>query len=117
MQIRRGDVVLIEFRYSDLLGSKLRPALVVQDDFGNRRLIHTIVAQITSRIHPPISTRLVIDISAADGGLSGLRHVSMVSCENLTTVEKDLIVRKLGLLPDVLMRKIDQCLKSALGIP
>jgi hypothetical protein len=31
--MNRGDVVLLDWSYSDLMGSKLRPAVVVQADF------------------------------------------------------------------------------------
>ena len=30
MKIRRGDVVIVDFPYSDQTGRKVRPALVVQ---------------------------------------------------------------------------------------
>jgi mRNA-degrading endonuclease toxin of MazEF toxin-antitoxin module len=33
--MNRGDVVLVNWIYSDLTGSKLRPAVVVQADFLN----------------------------------------------------------------------------------
>jgi mRNA-degrading endonuclease toxin of MazEF toxin-antitoxin module len=33
--MNRGDVVLVDWPFSDLSGSKLRPAIVVQADFLN----------------------------------------------------------------------------------
>ena len=44
----RGDFVILEVFFSDRQGSKVRPALVVQNDFLNERLADTIVAIITS---------------------------------------------------------------------
>ena len=32
MNVRRGDIVLVDFPYSNHTGSKIRPALVVQSD-------------------------------------------------------------------------------------
>jgi mRNA-degrading endonuclease toxin of MazEF toxin-antitoxin module len=32
MKVRRGDIVLVDFPYSDQTGRKVRPALVVQAD-------------------------------------------------------------------------------------
>jgi mRNA interferase MazF len=46
MNVNRGDVVLVDFPFPRG-GSKLRPAVVVQNDTDNGRLLNTIVAQIT----------------------------------------------------------------------
>ena len=48
MKVRHGDIVLVDFPYSDHTGSKVRPALVVQADTWNQRLDDTILALITS---------------------------------------------------------------------
>jgi mRNA-degrading endonuclease toxin of MazEF toxin-antitoxin module len=48
--MKRGDVVLVDFPFSTGLGSKKRPALVVQCDLNNLRLHDTIVAIITSNL-------------------------------------------------------------------
>ncbi|MCI0486973.1 MAG: type II toxin-antitoxin system PemK/MazF family toxin [Blastocatellia bacterium] len=37
MNARRGDIVLVDFPYSNHTGSKVRPALVVQSDVWNRK--------------------------------------------------------------------------------
>ena len=39
MKVKRGDVVIIDHPFSDATGSKVRPALVVQNDpfFDSRR--------------------------------------------------------------------------------
>jgi mRNA interferase MazF len=116
--MRRGDVILVDFPYSDRTGSKFRPALVVQDDEWNNRLDDTILALITSSRHRLVgaATQLSIDISNLEGRRSGLRMPSIVQCENLLTVDKGFVVHTIGRLSDGLMRQVDQCLKAALGI-
>lgn len=94
MKVRRGDIVLVDFPYSDRTGSKVRPALVVQAD-----------------------VQLDIDITAEHGPQTGLRLPSVVQCENLITYDQALIVRTLGRLPSAAAQQIDACLKAALGIP
>ena len=47
--MNRGDVVLVDWPYSDRTGSKLRPAIVVQGDFLNGLLDDTVLVQITSK--------------------------------------------------------------------
>lgn len=66
--MKRGDIVLLDYPYADGSGSKVRPALVVQNDRDNQRLTNTIVALITknvSRVHEP--TQLLIDVSTPEG--------------------------------------------------
>ena|ERR1700722_8170738 len=41
--MNRGDVVEVDWPYSDLMGSKLRPAVVVQADFLNGLIDDTII--------------------------------------------------------------------------
>ena len=48
MKYSRGDIVLANLPYSDRSSSKVRPALVVQNDLNNSRLDDVILAMITS---------------------------------------------------------------------
>src|SRR5690349_5778057 len=45
--MKRGDVVLVDFPFASGGGSKVRPALVVQNDRNNALLQDTIVVPIT----------------------------------------------------------------------
>jgi mRNA-degrading endonuclease toxin of MazEF toxin-antitoxin module len=49
--MNRGDVVLIDWPYSDRTGSKLRPAVIVQADFLNAFIDDTVLVQITTTAH------------------------------------------------------------------
>jgi mRNA interferase MazF len=51
--IRRGDVVVVDFPFTDIGQSKFRPALVVQNDRDNQRIRKTIVAMITGNLRRP----------------------------------------------------------------
>jgi mRNA interferase MazF len=46
----RGDVVLVEFVYTDQSGRKLRPAVVISTDPYHRARHEVIVAAITSNV-------------------------------------------------------------------
>lgn len=118
MNIHRGDIVLVDFPYSNLMGSKLRPALVVQSEVWNQKLDDTILALITSSQRRRIgaSTQYVIEISTETGKQTGLRLDSIVQCENLITYEQSNILKILGSLPVSEMQMVDKCLKAALGI-
>ena len=49
--MRRAEVVLVDWPYSDRTGSKLRPAVVVQADFLNGLIDDTILVQLTCTKH------------------------------------------------------------------
>ena len=118
MKVQRGDIVLIDFPYSNHTGSKIRPALVVQSDVWNQRLDDTILALITSSSprRTGASTQYSIDISTVEGRQTNLRFDSIVQCENLVTHDQRLILRIIGRLSDSAMQQVDACLKAALGI-
>jgi mRNA interferase MazF len=118
MNVRRGDVLLVFYPFASGAGGSRRPVLVVQNDADNRRLQNTVVAQITSNLRRAAEpTHLLIAAATPEGAQSGLLHDSVVSCNNLATITQTRIDRVIGSLPAPVMRKIDDCLKAALGLP
>ena len=117
MNVSRGDVVLIDFPFSSGAGHKLRPAVVVQNDRNNHRFQSTILAPITSNTrHSGEPTQVLIEIAAPDGQLTGLLRPSVVKCENLATVERRLLRRKIGRLPPALLAQVAAALKASLDL-
>jgi mRNA interferase MazF len=116
MRVSRGDVVLVDYPFSDRTGSKVRPALVVQSDTLNHRITDTILAAISRSAHRASATQLLIDISSADGARTGLRQNSMIQCENLLTYDQRLVIARLGELSPTLMQSVANCLKVTLDL-
>jgi len=117
MPVKRGDVVLAYVPHVGGPGGKVRPSLVVQSDHNNGRLNETIIAAITSntsRVHE--ATQLLVEVTTPDGVASGLLHDSAVRCERLQSIAQEDVRRTIGSLSDALMRRVDECLKVALGI-
>lgn len=116
--MKRGDIVLVSVPYLSGGGSKHRPALVVQCDTNNQRLIHTVIAAISSNVRQAgDASRLLVDPGKPEGATSGLHHPSVVRCDRIFTIEKSSVARTIGFLDASTMRQIDGCLKSSLGIP
>src|SRR5947199_809346 len=111
----RGDVVEADWQFTDLTGSKLRPAVVVQADFLNGIIDDTILVQITSTRHGIPSTEVRLDPAVETG--SGLSKMCVASCLNVMTFDQSLILRTIGSLSDVVMRQIEDCLKQVLEMP
>lgn len=119
MNYRRGDVVIVDHPFSDARGSKVRPMLVVQSDLRNQLLNHAIVAMLTTNLSfvGTDPTQIVVDISTPDGASSGLSVTSAIRCGNLFTLHERFILRKIGVLSAVLMKQVDDGLRTALGLP
>ncbi len=116
MSISRGDIVLVDYPFSDRTGSKVRPALVVSADRLNRQTTDTILAAISRSTYRGSPTQLLIDLATADGGNTGLRQNSMIQCENLLTYDQRLVITKIGELRPPLMRRVNDCLKAVLDL-
>jgi mRNA-degrading endonuclease toxin of MazEF toxin-antitoxin module len=115
---QRGDVVFVEIPFYDRPGSKERPAIIVQCNRNNRRLLSSLVVGITSNVshinREP--TQFLIDPATPDGAMAGLQHPSAVKCENVFTISQARIRRTVGHLSDTLNAKLNECLKAAMEL-
>lgn len=111
---RRGDVYLVNF--DPALGheiKKTRPALIIQNDIGNKYSSLTIVAPITSRVSPvPYPVEVIIEPASTNS----LRVRSAVRLDQIRTVDHRRLERRLGHLDSGTMRRVDEALKISLGL-
>jgi mRNA interferase MazF len=112
--MKRGDVVEVDWAFSDQTGSKIRPAVVVRADYLSSIIDDTILVQITGQIHGITGTEVVID--PAQEPLSGLAKRCVASCTNIMTYAPNFIIGVIGYLSDGVMKDIDDCLKAALDL-
>jgi mRNA interferase MazF len=110
---RRGEVYLVGFDPS--VGSeirKTRPALVLQNDVANRYSPITIVAAITSkgegRTYPT-----EVAIAPGEGGLA---VGSVVLLNQIRSIDRRRLVRRLGAVKAPTMRAVDSSLRVSLGL-
>jgi len=119
MNYKRGDVVILPFPFITTAGAhqKARPALIISDHSIPRRFDDLILVGITSqRIDDVMETEFLIDENAEYFSQSGLKKSSVVRCEYLMTVPQKLMTRKLGELPDNVMKLIEEKIKISLGL-
>lgn len=81
-----GDVVSVEFPFSDLQGQKRRPGLVLASDASD-----VLLARLTT--HPPRETS---DVLLKHWAAVGLPRASTVRLTKLVTVDARLIHHKIG---------------------
>lgn len=110
--ISRGDIVLVNLE--PVVGSeqgKTRPALVVQNDIANETSPTTIIAPITSKIYSKeFPTNVEVDTKF------GLSVKSTILLNQIRTVDKLRIIKLLGHLDSIKMRKVDSAIKVSLGL-
>jgi mRNA interferase MazF len=99
---RRGDVVLVPFPFTDLSTTKQRPAIVLSSERYHRATEDCLVAAITS-VHPLTLSPGDVPLSEDDQAAGGLPKPSVVKLGKLITLDRRLIRRTLGRLPDATM--------------
>jgi len=113
VQVRRGEVYLASL--DPTLGAeirKTRPAVVVQNDLANRRSPITIVAAVSSQFEERLYPTEVF-VRAPEGGLTA---DSVVLLNQIRSVDKGRLARRLGVLKAETMREIDAALLLSLGL-
>ena len=110
----RGDIYLVNF--DPTIGAeirKTRPALVLQNDIANKSSPVTIVAAISSRFEDPLYPTEVL-ISTRER--TGLTVDSVVLLNQIRTVDKRRLVKRLGTLSAAKMEEVDRALRISVGL-
>jgi mRNA interferase MazF len=114
LTLSRGDVVLTQFPFTDLTGASLRPALVVSvGQIGQDIVLVGISSVVRGALAP---TDYTMDASHPEFGLTGLRVTSVFRLHKLATVERSVIVRRLGRIGPQLQAEVDNLLRVVLGL-
>jgi len=107
----RGDVVLVEFVFSDELGTKLRPAVIVSSSAYIKSRQEIVIAALTSNV----ARHLLGDHIVADWRGAGLLFPSVVT-GIIRTVKRSMIRRKLGSLAQPDLDAVSGALRRSLGL-
>jgi len=112
-RIIRGEIVLANLE--PVKGSEqggTRPVLIIQNDIGNKFSTTTIIAPITSSImKQEYPTNVLIKKEE-----SKLSKDSTVLLNQIKTIDKSRIIKKISLLDNFTMNKVDRAIKVSLGL-
>lgn len=109
---------MVDFPFTDTGQSKVRPAAIILNDRDNQKIRKTVIAMVTSNLRRRGDpSHLYVDPSSPEGGSSGLSFPSLVSCNNLYTIDQANILQTIGHLSNILKQKLNDCLKVALELP
>ena len=110
--MKRGEIYRADL--DPVVGSEqggVRPVVIIQNDTGNLHSPTVIVAAITTR-HKKPGLPIHVPISAEE---SGLKQDSVVLTEQVRTLEKSRLSRRLGTLTPEAMKRLDHALGLSLG--
>ena len=106
-----GDIVLVPFPFTDQTDIKKRPAVVISSEMYNSSLPDIVLMAITSRIKTPLTSGEVKIGAWKDAGLLKSSVVKPV----FTTIEKKIVLKKLGKLNQIDENALRSNLQSLLG--
>jgi mRNA interferase MazF len=110
---KRGEIYLVNF--DPTVGSeiqKTRPALILQNDISNQYSLITIVAAITSQFDSETYPTEVL-INPPEGGLT---VTSVVLLNQIRSIDKQRLVKRMGIVSDRLMGYVDNAIQISLGL-
>ena len=105
--MKKGDIILIPFPFSDLTGSKLRPAMVLvsaETDVS--------VCFITTQFQ----WKEKFDISLVPSPENGLKKESLLRTGKFATIDKDLILGRIGTLENGYIQMLNKNLIQILQL-
>lgn len=90
---RQRDILLTRFPFSDLLGSKVRPVLVLSNDAYNRRHRDLLICAVTSS---PRSHEYASRLAIGDLEQGALKVESKVRADTITSIEQGIVLKQIG---------------------
>ena len=113
VEIKRGEIFLVNLNPTK--GSEqggVRPCLIIQNDYGNKYSPLTIIAPLTSKEFTKEFPTNVFLLKKD----SKLEKDSTVLLNQIKTIDKRRIIKKLSSLDMFLMNKVDMALKISLKL-
>ena len=102
--MKKGDIVLLPFPFTNLEGNKLRPALIL---ISLERDIT--VSFISTKLHLKENTDLIL----LPNDKNGLKKESVIKLSKIATISKDLIIGQLG---ELTKREIELVNKNLMAL-
>ena len=104
----KGTIVLVPFPFTDLSGVKVRPAVVLA---SHKKSADMIVVFITSTKHQGL-----FSVSIKPSTKNGIKVPSTIVCDKIATLDKKIIVGKIGECEPVILDAVNGKLKNIFGL-
>lgn len=101
MKYKKGDIIIIEFPFSNIIDSKIRPCLVLANLDGEDIL----VAKITSKMDN--FKKYSVEINS-----NSLENISYIKLDSITTLLKENVLKKIDEIDSHIIENVDNKLKE-----
>jgi mRNA interferase MazF len=111
---KRGEIYLVAL--DTAVGPRLkktRTALVIQNDKFNRDSAVTMVVPIISTVRRPLSP---LHVALPAGSATGLTVPSVALFNQINTIDRKRLVKKLGAVNALVLARAEEALKAAFGL-
>ena len=106
---KKGDIVLIPFPFTDLSGSKVRPAVVLHSIKNSTDIV---VIFITSQEKDTASFQVAITPTPENS----LKMLSVILCAKIATLDVNIVLGELGVCSTEIIEAIDHELRKLLAL-
>ena len=109
---RQKEIILLPYPFTDLKRSKVRPALIVSNDFYNKRSYDCILVPLTTVLKKEPYSVIIGQENLKSGNLL---KKSRIKVDKVFSVEKELILLKIGVIDEKTFRKVKTKLSGKPG--
>lgn len=107
---KQGDIVLVDFGFSERTGAKKRPALIISSDNYHKNRQEVIIVAITSNT----KRALFGDTKIEEWEKAGLIYPSLVT-GIMRTIKESMIIHKLGILSQRDFQRVRENIRKTIG--
>jgi mRNA interferase MazF len=104
----KNEVILVRYPFSNLSGSKVRPAIVINDSHTSQDVV---IVPLTSKVLSLLAGEFVL----TDWKIAGL-NVPSAAKRGLYTVHRSLVMKSIGKLSDTDASSLENSLRDWLGL-
>ena len=104
----KNEIILVRYPFSNLSGSKVRPAIIVNASHPSQDVI---IVPLTSKVSPLLAGEFVL----ADWKAAGL-NVASAAKRGVYTVHQSLVIKSIGSLSAPDAGRLDASLRGWLGL-
>ena len=104
---KKGTIVLVPFPFTDLSGSKVRPAIIISAPLKGDDVVVLFLSSQKGRFE-------IYDVALPATVQNRLKADSRVKCAKIATLDKKIILGELGVVEIDAQKKIDAKLKKLL---
>ena len=104
---KKGTIVLIPFPFTDLSGSKVRPAVIMSDGIVDTHLIVTFITT-----NPKFKSKYSVLIEPSKR--NNLKQESFIIVSKITSLDPKIVLGEIGQVEKEIMRDVNNKLKTLL---